>query len=687
MIVDDGLLPDNFTSEDIRKRLVSMLDEQSWYTRYFAQTVMRLEIQLCRIRRFKMTLIAEPSTETKEPLWTLIMYYYHFYFIIKLLVAIYLNYVFDYYKYKLDRFNQTAENYKSANLISLEDESVDAFRLQLIGDYNEARSSFKRIGAPFINFNFIAENILIFLLLIGYSIYFQLQYYVTHKESFDFTLLYTVIDLPSLQDSLDSIIRDRVNSFIVSSRMHHATVIEDRLTNDQQLLESHVDQKENQKSTDIDSATKQVQAIQISKNHAFLVRQIRSLAMEGMLQPFNRRDTKIKKIADTFSVLLLLATAAVLSWGLMFLTDLPRYIYGADFETDPMDLIFGIELYIFVLAANISGAFYLLVVMMISFDQVQLVSDLIILIDTCISENAYILGEDLKDARIIVAASRANLCSGLDRPLVRWSPLRNHLLFTQSERMTVDTSYGELAEQLHSNGSRIRPSIMDAGEGYGMTKSYDLIDKSVNTTLMHTLLHYKIFVKQYTSQIDSINIYPTLYLFLTTIMPVITRLLIAYLSGRQKVVSIIFCICVISVCDIGAAIICRLHARCLDLYRHLQSLMAHTVEMDQVVRMQTGREAYDEHLVYMLRRELDNPERMLNQFALPFLISQSKLTYQSLVKHHFQLGIIIVSIIVLDPTLPHAADIFGGVWRFYSRADAEVNQFFYRYRGNVTRSG
>lgn len=683
MIIDDGLLPENFASEDIRKRLGSIADGQSWFTRYFGRRLIKFGIRLCRITRFDQSSnTGSSSTDTpKDPLWSRILYYYHLYFTIKLIMAIYHSYVFDYHKYKLDRFNQVADSYKSANLTS-----NDAFRKHLVDHYDEARSNFKSFGAPFLHHNFFAENMLIYLLLTCHGLYVQLQIYVIRKQTFDFSIFYTVIDLPRMQKSLDAFICDRVNHFIASSREHRAAIMSEILAVDRRSEVSGFNDDHGRGQTPTDSATKRVQAAQIIEDHQILVRQIKCLAMDGKLQPINRRDANLKELADWYSLLLIAASVGISTWGVFWFTDIPAHLYGTEFEADPMDLLFGVELYIFIVQAGGVGTFNLIMVLIICLDQASLVSHLITLIDTCISANTYILGEDLRDARANVArvaARSGDFLNDSNRPWVRWSPLRNHRLLTHSGRS--DKYHGKLRERSHSiyHNSRLH-ALEDTQDELVLTKSYNPINKDVNVTLMHTLLHYKVFVKQYRSQVEAIDVYPILYLYLTTLLPVITRLLIAYLNSWQKIFSILMCIFTLVVCDIDAIAICWLHMRCVDLYRHLHSLLAHVVEMDQIARMQTGREAYDDHLIYVLRRELDNPERMINQFAIRSLTTHTKITYQSMVKHHFQLGFIIISILVLDPTQLHAADIFGSVWRFFSQADIEVGQFFYRYRANVT---
>lgn len=704
MILDDGLLPESFSSENIRKRLEITANNQPWHTKYLGRNVVKFEIQVCRLTH--MNPHSKQTIGSREPLWSRFLLYYHFYFTLILMIATYHHYIVDYHKYRLDRFDHMAVSQRqSLNLTSIQRESLEAIRNHLVASYKQAQGAFKRLGAPYIHFNYVVENIFIFLIVIVDWLYVLPQVYHRLWKFFDCSIVYSIIAPHKLQESIDAMICDRVNSFIESSRCYNGLLI-DQLTDphhrDNADMSSRLRDSSAKDMVQRHSSSEQIQAIQVSRNHKFLVHQIKSLALEGMLQPFNRREDKLKKIAHLYGLLSVFELTALLIWQLLFQFVVPHSFMDLVLQTDPMDLLFQAQFYLYLATSNVAAAFYTTSVLIISVDQVQLVSDLCRLIDTCISENNHRLAGDLIDSNEMWANRNSLLCANNDidskgdcndisynHPYyrsIRWSPLRNHRLFAQSAIWRINIAPKGSQKSLSEHRPITTIDELAAVAGYSCEleqngeKSYDLIDKSVNMTLMHTLMHYKIFVKQLEPMLNSIAVFTTVAVVTAVLCPVIMRILVAYLDNRRKRYALLFCTTILLINDVSLVMACWMHARCLDIYGHLHNLLAHVVEMGQLVRMQTGREAYDEHLVWMLRRELDYPENFIERFATRYLIGKSNLTYESLVRFHFWWGILVISISVLDISSPHATDIFGGVWRFYKDADAYLDQFFRNYQ-------
>lgn len=594
------------------------------------------------------------------------------------------HYRVDYHRYKLDRFDQLNNH---LNLTPYQKQYADEIRQHLFEDNDRALSDFKRIGAPYVHDNFSAEILYISMMTIVDCLYVQTQLYYKFYDEFNYSIVYTMIAPTKLQEPLDTVIRDAVNGFIESSRLYSSLLI------DQKVGVSRPDEEENDAVEPRPTPEKHPQATRIAMNHKFLVHQVKCLAFSGVFQPYNRREEQINNITETYSRLTLFTFFAGIVWLVGFLLVVPYTFLGANFGTDPMDVLFVGEMMIYVSTSNIATTFYITGVTIGCVDQLHLVSNLGSLIDNCISENTYRLGEDLTDYDMRAGRESfrtAGHCSSISVAPVKWSPLRNHRLFAQNSMARMRMSI--VPRDTLANVSRHATPMMNniiASAGRAIkdmdsSKSYELVDKNVNLTLMHALLHYRIFVKQLRPQLSTTSISATVAVFLSSVMPVLIRLLMAYLDSQRKMFTVVVCVSVLLLADIVLVVNCRFHARCSDLYKHLHSLMAHTVKMDQVVRARTGRGAYDEHLVWLLRRELDDPEKLLDQFATRFLVAGSQLTFGGLVKYHFWWGFLVISIMALDPTKPNAADVFGGVWRFFNQADVEVNELFYHYIRNST---
>lgn len=595
-------------------------------------------VLLCRLSYLKSP---HPN---KDPLWSNLLYYFHYYFSIKLLVIVYHQYVFDYHKYKLDKFDLIAnQTYTDGYLTPRQVECKELFRDHLVDGYEQARDAYKSIGAPFMHFNYIIENGLIYLILWTECVYLQPQYYYRFCRPFDYGVIDILLAPLRLQALTDRLIANRVNNFIVSSRTY-------------EVLRMAENRQESGRCSD----STQRQHCEVSRkdeiifnsnpsNHKFLVEEAKSMAASGILQPLNRREDRIDKLSDMYGLLFIIMLPSLIGSLMLFELAIPYMnVFGAEIEAGAMDYIIRVELAIYSITGPGAVCTYVAGVIMICVDQVHLVSRLGCLIDNCIRHNTYDLLAFLKCDRNY--SSPTYFCD---------IELRDH-----------GSSEPDAESSNHPSHS-VKTSDFDEA-------IYErVVQRSINRSLLNSILHYKIFVKQLRCQFSTIQIFSTMALIVTLAGPIMTRLLIAYLDRKRQTLSVLGCLIVLLFTDLALGMVCWLHGRCLCIYRHMQSLMAHTVEMDHIAEMRIGRKAFDEHLIRMLYRELGHPDRLVDQFSTQILGGQINVTYPSLIKVHFWLGILFISIMVIDPTLPNAADIFGGVWRFYSGADADLERFFY----------
>lgn len=194
----------------------------------------------------------------------------------------------------------------------------------------------------------------------------------------------------------------------------------------------------------------------------------------------------------------------------------------------------------------------------------------------------------------------------------------------------------------------------------------DIEGKPMNSNLLFGLIHFKLFVAQFdrATQSSSLVILTTTILFFC--MPIVSRLHLPYLDSEYfKWLAIGVSLATIVLFNFTILPVCYLHSRSLRLYRTLNSLMAHLVETTTVAGSKQEHSSdtnnlariYDNHLVWLLRRELDHPERLTKRFA--FRAGGLEFTYQTLVRAHFWFGIIILSVVSGISSANSSSGFFG----------------------------
>lgn len=714
MLDDDGLLPDSFASKHSDKLKVC---NQKWYAKYRSM-IAKFGYDWCRLNIRQDSDSEQYDHKHKEPLWPSLLYYFYFYCTTKVILSIYHQFVVGYHRHKVKKFDQIANNQMiGLNSTPLQRAYLETFKNQLVADYEGARKSYKAIGAPFMNLDSITTNVLIYLVIVNYITYLQPYLYYKYKKPFNATLIYTISAHHKLQESVESIIRDRVNNFIASSRAYNSRFIDEKVRESLKLrlyrrgLRSMECSKGECADRFEDSfrehliqksyAMKKALAARVSINHNFLVRQVKLMALNGMFQPLNRNYDWVEVISNIFSSLTFLSY--IFCTGYLFgFTFLLPYLNVLDFgyEQDPLDVLFHVEIFIYSGIPMFSVIFHTTLSVTMSIDQTLAVSKLNNLIEDCILHNTCRLRDYIGDVdalRIYEDLSYMK-CSGdygltrmvrprpppkstnktIPHPIATDTKAKTSSTIDMTKLYTYPNVVGPLSDIYRYTNGRYVPSKP--------REPFDLINKSINLCLMLTVLHYKIFVQQSKPLLDSVQDFASGAFFLALLPLIVLRLLMAYIDLRQKAFSIIVSFFCLLAVDLAFVLINHFHARCLDIYRHLQSLMAHIIDMDQVVRLRTGREAYDRHLVWMLRRELSHPDRVTDQFAARLSGGHVKLTYPNMMKYHFWWGFLAISIMVIDPSSQNSSDVFGGVWRYYDKADVDVIRFFQNHFGKRENS-
>lgn len=199
--------------------------------------------------------------------------------------------------------------------------------------------------------------------------------------------------------------------------------------------------------------------------------------------------------------------------------------------------------------------------------------------------------------------------------------------------------------------------------------------ETLNSNLIFTLLHFKIFVAQLApikQTIGVLNIIAMVFLFL---VPVIARLHVPYLNqldnsfvSAEQVRIYAFALNMTTVLPVNGVLIpnCYFYARCRDACRDLSSLMARVLEvksswaslkmsnkLDGSARewdsgdsyeLDLSQQIYDPHTLALMDKELADSSRLLSQFTIDSACMRG--TYITLVKANFWWGLVSISTIM-----------------------------------------
>lgn len=669
---------------------------------------------LCRIN-LNEELYGEPQTKKrpkkhhKEPIWAKLVLVFYLYVTAKLSATLYYQYVLDFYKHRLDRFDQVLGSI-STNLTTHHQQELKSLTRQtLVRDYEDARAVLKTIGSPYMNAHHLIENAYIFVIILVYIAYLQLQLYHRYISPFEYNIIYTFVAPERLQNSINKIISDIANNFIVSNRAYNKILI-DQEANEATLLKwrekelrakSQCAQQTGEHSfcfsdflwdnlSNIKGSLALVRAktIRVLRNHKLLSRDLKYLAMNGHFQPFNRRPEWLKTISRLYLIITIVTGVGCFICLVFFMLITPvGGILDFELETDGRDLIFHVEILFYISLGLTSSSFYVNLLTMKCIDQVYLVNKLKELIGECISTNT----ERLTGSTGLRSSSVGFALNPISTRRLSQIWCDNLALIDASTSSSglVGSSANQKQTRNFINIPTLDHRYIDREEGLFNTDDFGLayqcdninvnkdlykvqqVDQEINLRLLHTVLSYKIFVKQLIPVLDSFPCFVASAIFIMIIPAILTRLLTAYLSQTHRWVTLFVCLIALFGADTILVLVAMLHSYCLDIYRRLQSLMAHIIDMDDRVKARLGQVAYDEHLSWILRKELNHPDKLVDQFATR--VFGSTMIYATLIKYHFWWGIIVVSFSVIDPNMENSSDYFGNVWRFY-----EGNEIYIR---------
>lgn len=180
--------------------------------------------------------------------------------------------------------------------------------------------------------------------------------------------------------------------------------------------------------------------------------------------------------------------------------------------------------------------------------------------------------------------------------------------------------------------------------------------KQLNDNLLFVLVHYRISVSlsksvNRTSAVCLFGGMSTMFLF-----PIVFLLHAPYVNDplvRQTYGH---------VCSGNALAIillmspmCNLNTKSYAIYRAMSSLLAHSIESQSALGALNEPDLYDNHLVGLLRKELDHPDRLARQFTI--VILGIPVTYPNLLRIHFWFGLLMLA--VINGLSSGNGDLFG----------------------------
>lgn len=544
----------------------------------------------------------------------------------------------------------------------------------------DSARTLRLIGAPYSGLTFGIEFFHVFILIMSFVLYLQTQFYFRTHHRFDFSLVRCFLDFPGELRACNALICKELNRFVESSRMFTRVALEQlqkqlagfgesdwssppARDHNRYLFELQARERvPTSFAAPPSSAWHASERYELVHNlyqllardklldHFYTIKIIEQMALSGSLLPCNRSSEWIKTLSHWNSVLCIVFIVYCSLIQVVVLFTLPR-MANITFNTQLMDLLAMFDSLILTMIVIVTSIFYGSLILTMSIDQVHLVRQL------------------------------------------KWNVLRVIGVNTARQRDSAKLieRIRELAEPLNAPASqRMEASqvLRDQNEQrIGLIKHLSLRLETHNTQtdgeLLHVLLEYKIFVAQLLPAKRSCGFVSLIAMTLMGLMPLIGCLHVPYIDFTIKFyVGMLSLLCAV-VADVAILIpISYLHARSAELYKCLSSLLAHTVAMtsEQVGCEQAAAEAdkeddehgsglefdldqvrcvYNRHAVWLLRKELDQPDCLLDQFVT--FVFGVRLNYSNLLKVHFWVGLLIKSIFSESASLTNQSEFLGGI--------------------------
>lgn len=532
----------------------------------------------------------------KRSLWTHIIRLFYFYITFKMIINLWFQHDYDYYQHIFSRHIHSAQSYQ-----------FDSFTVDLVRQIKVSRTNLKSIGAPHMHLNHVLECAYIYIIVTLYLSYLQPQFYFHYVRPLDFSLLRYFLDPHQEQKKINRVIEEEVNNFIISGTNYIkvATVFRNLGTNKAYHLHSGW----------VCSSC----STGFLGNQKDLIRELKQMMLNGILQPPNRLPQWISGCAKKVSFFFIFFTIFAIIFAFIVSFVFPLTFFSL--ETDLLDILFLIECWIYLLIGICSSALYLSIMGISCLDQIHIVKQLLKQIKDCILTNEYECGrlQDIKQRNILASTNKTS--DDFSTIII------NHLKH-KSNQSKHGSIFGDLTIR---RGSKFTKN---------QTKSQYL---QMNSNLLRVFMHYKIFVVQLKPILRTSGFLVSSTIIPMILAPTLGRIYIFYLHHAAKMTLVLSSIVFVAFCDIYLASLCYFHSCCKELYRNLFSFLAHTVKIPSLT---SEDQIYDRHLIWLLRKELNNSSNWNSRFATAAFGIDVK--YSNLMRLHFWIGLLLLSIITYE---------------------------------------
>lgn len=174
----------------------------------------------------------------------------------------------------------------------------------------------------------------------------------------------------------------------------------------------------------------------------------------------------------------------------------------------------------------------------------------------------------------------------------------------------------------------------------------------INHNLLFVLVHYRIYVIQSRSIEKTSRVFMIGGITLLFLVPILNLL-----HGPYMKLDIFSYVCVghIILFNLMVVPLCRLHSKASVLCRSLSGLLAHSIGCQASSRALGEPDTYDDHLIGLLRKELDDHDIIETQFSI--VVMGIPVTYPNLLQIHFWFGLLML--LVIMGTTSRRGDLFG----------------------------
>lgn len=532
----------------------------------------------------------------------------------------------------------------------------DEYEQMLIRNVQAAKATLRSIGSPYIDLNFVIQIVYYILVTSSFAVLYIMKIYYD-VNVFDYSLIRSLLDLKTERRVCNQLIRDEVNRFIYSSWNFTEACIEQS----KQFAKEHLFYRHK-----FEQIYARAELQRFLLDHTLTIKQLEQMALNGILLPCSRTPEWVGRLTHwtCFWNLLILGYAFLV---VIFFAFFVFYLLGIDIQFSTLDVLTIAEAGVLVAIILIAGVFYLSVSIISCFDQIYFVGDICAKIRRCIEQNRHTFYQSLhlmadkhwqKQQAAVIEPPNATPNNLLDRfkkrlslQVLLASSLRRPQPKAATARVRSIKENQQVEQQQQQQPCETQPDSLRAKRLLQIESNYT----QMNANLLEVLMLYKIFVAQVRPISRTIGAFGFACIVLMFSVPINTRLHSPYFDKNLKLYAMLFGLLLTSVADMALIPICYMYSECINIYRCLSSLMAHTVEITS--HPMAGR-IYDMHTVWLLRKELNHPERLTSQFTIHTL--GINFTFANILRVHFWVGLISLSIII--DTNSNGLEFFGSVF-------------------------